>query len=119
MASRPQPSQHAPPSAEGLACETFRDGEATRVRVSGALDLATVPILEAELAALHEAGVRCLILDLSELAFMDSTGLRCILQQDAEARRDGFEFSLVAGPPAVQRVFDVTGTTARLPFIDG
>jgi anti-anti-sigma factor len=119
MASRPQPSHHPSPTAEGFACESFREGGGTRLRVSGALDLATVPILEAELAALHEAGVRRLILDLSELAFMDSTGLRCILQQDAEARRDGFEFSLVAGPHAVQRVFDVTGTTARLPFIDG
>lgn len=49
---------------------------------------------------------------------MDSTGLRCILERDSEARQDGFSMVLVPGPPAVQRVFDITRSTERLPFID-
>jgi anti-anti-sigma factor len=88
------------------------------VRALGELDLATVPILEAEVAQLREAGFRRLVLDLSGLGFIDSTGLRCIVALDADARRDGFSIALVAGPPAVQRVFELTGTTAQLPFID-
>ena len=117
MLPGPQPA-YPPPDAEGLGCEIVREGDVGRVRVSGALDLATVPILEAELAALRRAGFRRLVLDLSELGFMDSTGLRCILVRDAEARQDGFSFALVAGPRAVQRVFDLTGTAARLTFVD-
>ena len=42
-----------------------------------------------------------------------------ILKWDAHSRADGFAFSLVAGPPTVQRLFDLTDTTTRLPFIDG
>jgi len=117
MLSGPQPA-YPPPDSDALGCEIVRDGHAVSVRVSGELDLATVPILEAELAALRQAGFRRLILDLSELGFMDSTGLRCILARDAEARQDGFSFALVAGPRAVQRVFELTGTAARLTFVD-
>ena len=88
-----------------------------RLRLGGALDLATVPKLEAELARLTREARR-LILDLSTLQFMDSTGLRCMLKLDAESRRDGFSLALVPGPPAVQRVFEITGTAAVLPFTD-
>ena len=77
-----------------------------------------MPLLQAEPAALRHAGGRHLILDLSRLEFIDSTGLRCILECDAEARRDGFTIALIPGPPAVQRVFELTDTRAHLPFID-
>ena len=80
----------------------------------GELDLATVPLLEAELAGLRDAGFRLLIVDLSSLGFMDSSGLRCILKYDAEARHDGYSIALVRGPDAVQRVFQITDTEGRL-----
>jgi stage II sporulation protein AA (anti-sigma F factor antagonist) len=104
--------------AEQLRCEVARDRRDARVRLVGALDLATVAVLEAELAQLREAGARRIVLDLSALDFIDSTGLRCILERDSKARQDGFSIVLVPGPPAVQRVFDITRTTERLPFID-
>jgi anti-anti-sigma factor len=59
-----------------------------------------------------------LIVDLSELDFMDSVGLRLLLAVDADARRDGFSIALVRGPAAVQRVFEITGTADVLPFTD-
>jgi anti-sigma B factor antagonist len=118
MSPGPQPADHPPPDAEGLGCEIVRDGAAATVRVSGALDIATVPILEAELRELRQAGFRRLVLDLSGLGFMDAAGLRCILERDAEARQDGFSVALIAGPRAVQRVFELTGTAARLAFVD-
>jgi anti-anti-sigma factor len=55
---------------------------------------------------------------LSRLEFIDSTGLRCILECEAEARRDGFTIALIPGPQAVERVFKLTNTRAHLPFID-
>jgi anti-anti-sigma factor len=92
------------------------EGSSVRVRALGSLDLATVPLLQARVSELREAGWREFVIDLSGLEFMDSTGLRLILQWDADARQDGWGFSLVPGRPAVQRVFEVTGMLHRLPF---
>jgi anti-sigma B factor antagonist len=85
----------------------------------GELDLATVPILETHITAARERGSRWVILDLRGLEFMDSTGLRCILDHDADARRDGFKIALIQGTPAVQRLFEITGTESRLVFVEG
>jgi anti-sigma B factor antagonist len=113
-----QSSPSVPPDADPLDCEITRERETASIRALGSLDVATVPILEAHIADLLTDGVRRVILDLSGLYFMDSTGLRCILDCDTQARQNGFSITLIPGPPAVQRVFDVTGTRTQLPFID-
>lgn len=115
MPTGPQPQS---PHPKSFRCEIERERDRARIRVIGELDLATVPILEAKLDSLRDAGFHRLILDLSTLAFIDSTGLRYILDCDAQARQDGFTMALVRGPRAVQRVFELTQTTALLPFID-
>ena len=81
--------------------------------------MATVPVVEAHLSEFMAAGFKQVTLDLRAVCFLDSTGLRMILEWDARSRADGFGFSLVAGPPTVQRLFDLTDTTTRLTFIDG
>jgi anti-anti-sigma factor len=117
MSSQPPPLDRWPTDAEQLRCEVSRAGDVAELRLFGALDLATVPTVDARIAELREAGMRRVLLDLSSLEFMDSSGLRCILRLDGEARQDGFSLSLVPGPAAVQRVFEITRTTERLPFI--
>jgi anti-anti-sigma factor len=102
---------------ESLRCEVITRRDEVRVRPVGALDLSTARVLEDQLAELRDTGFRRLVLDLGELSFMDSTGLRLVLRWDAEARKDGFELSLTPGPPLVQRVFEVTGTLDNLPFV--
>lgn len=104
--------------SESLSCEVEPEREAVRVRPVGALDMATVPLLRAQIDELHEAGFSRLILDLSKLDFIDSTGLRLLLSVDAAARQDGFSLALVPGTAAVQRLFEITGTATVLPFID-
>lgn len=106
------------PDPDPFRCEVRHEGDVARVSAIGALDLATMPILDARIDALRAAGTRHLVLDLSRLEFMDSTGLRLILGVDANARADGFTFALVRGTAAVQRVFEITGTDAVLPFTD-
>lgn len=106
------------PDNAPFRCLVSRDGDAGRVVTVGELDIATTPILEAEIEAIRSAGARRLTIDLSGLDFIDSTGLRCLLDCEAEARRDGFALSLAPGPDAVQRVFELTGTRTRLPFVD-
>jgi anti-anti-sigma factor len=111
---------HRPPteSFEPFRCDVSREPDAARIRPRGELDLDTAPRLRAELDGLRAEGFRRLIIDLSELRFMDSAGLRCILSCDAEARQDGFSLALVPGSPTVQRVFELTQTVSRLSFIE-
>ena len=58
------------------------------------------------------------MIDLSRLQFIDSTGLRLLLQADARAREQGYELVLQPGEPTVQRVFEVTGALDVLHFED-
>ena len=76
-----------------------------------------MPVLSAQLARVRQAGCRHVVFDLSALSFMDSTGLCFFLQCYAEGRQDGFTMAMLPGPPAVQRVFELTDTAERLPFI--
>ena len=57
------------------------------------------------------------VLDLRELTFMDSSGLRLILSAHAAARRDGAILEIVPGPPSVQRVFQICGVEDELRFV--
>ena len=47
--------------------------------------------------------------DLAGLRFMDTSGLRLILETAEASRRDGFAFAVLPGAPAVQRLFEVAG----------
>jgi anti-anti-sigma factor len=58
------------------------------------------------------------VLDLRELTFLDSTGLRLILSERMAARKTGGRFELIAGPPEVQRVFELTRVLDALTFRD-
>ena len=108
-----------PPSEpSSCRCQSSIADDSPRILAIGELDIAGVPLLDAEITALRAAGFRHLILDLSALEFIDSTGLRSSLNCDAEARRDGLTIALIPGPPAVERIFELTHTRARLPFID-
>jgi anti-anti-sigma factor len=94
-----------------------RDGQGARVRAIGELDLDAVPALADEIAQVREAGFRRVVIDLSELSFLDSSGLRLLLDCYAESRQDGHTMALIPGPPSVQRVFELTRTTEHLPFV--
>lgn len=101
---------------EPFRCELEPHRDAVHIRPIGELDLATVPVVEAQLAELTAAGFAHLVLDLREVSFLDSSGLHLILAWDAKARASGLSFELVPGPAPVQRIFDVTRVADRLSF---
>jgi anti-sigma B factor antagonist len=84
--------------------------------LAGELDLAGARQMEASLAAAEREGPARLIVDLGRLAFIDSTGLRLLLQANTRAQEGGYELVLRPGEPAVQRVFEVTGALEVLRF---
>ncbi|MGZ4277375.1 MAG: anti-sigma factor antagonist [Solirubrobacteraceae bacterium] len=84
------------------------------VRVRGELDVATSSSLERLLLRAREPGERVL-LDLTELSFMDSTGLRVLLRAQQAAERGGWEIVLAGVSAPVRRLFDLSGVHAALP----
>jgi anti-sigma B factor antagonist len=117
MSAKPHPRQFEP-ADELLRCDVVPERGRVRICPVGALDMANASVLEHELAELRAAGFRQLIVDLRGLRFMDSTGLRLVLRWHAAAAADGFELGVVPGAPAIQRVFELTGTLDRVPFVD-
>ena len=91
------------------------DPEGTVVTPRGELDIATAGELRDALAAFEGP----LTLDLSALRFVDTSGLRLVLEVTDQARRDGRVFAVVPGVPAVQRLFEVAGVTELVPFTEG
>jgi anti-anti-sigma factor len=103
---------------EPFRCEIRAQQEEVAILPVGELDMATAPVVEAHLSEQQTAGFKHLTLDLRNVCFLDSSGLRMILVWVAMSRADGFAFSLVAGPPTVQGIFELTGTAQRLNFVD-
>ena len=89
---------------------------AVAVRFAGELDLATVAEAEAAVAQARGERTDPLCLDLSELTFLDSSGLHLLLQVHQACRADGCALKVVPGPRSVQRVFDLAGVLEILPF---
>lgn len=83
------------------------------VTVSGELDLATADRLWTQLEALLVPQA-VVVLDGTEISFLDSSGLRVLLQAGNRATAGGAQFRLVAPQQAVQRVLELAGTKDHL-----
>ena len=101
---------------EPFTCRVTPERDHVIVEPRGELDMATVGSVEQELKRLHESGFRAIVLDLSGLTFMDSSGLHLVIRWAQESSRDGFVFELEPGPPQVQRLFELTAVIDELPF---
>lgn len=88
------------------------------VALVGELDLSTVAKVQEELRRVEASGPATVVVDLSKLTFLDSTGLRCIVTADERAREEGRRMVIVRGPDAVQRVFAITRLEERLEMVD-
>lgn len=92
--------------------------ETVVVTFTGVLDLETIRAAEAAFADAEEHRPKRIVVDLSDVEFIDSTGLRLIVSADARSRREGRLLELVRGPDRVHRVFRMTLMDERLAFID-
>jgi anti-anti-sigma factor len=100
-----------------LSIRETREGGVHRLTPVGELDLATVSLLESAFdVVFRDDGAEIVVLDLTELTFMDSTGVHLLLRMRA-ACEDADRLRVINGSRAVQRVLDVSGVRAHLPII--
>ncbi len=87
-----------------------------RLMVEGDVDIATVPRVQAALEQALASGPGHVMIDLSAVEFVDSSGLRFLLRANQQAQRSGW--SLTVGPPAesAMKAFELTGADKFLPF---
>ncbi len=83
----------------------------------GELDISQTAQVEHELRSLERQRPAALVLDLSGLTFLDSSGLRLILEADQRSQRSGRRLAIIPGPERVHRVFLVALLDRRLEFV--
>ena len=105
-----------PPRPGSLQISSALVDGAVRVSLEGELDLSCAPRMEEHFTAIDEQAPARVVVDLSGLAFLDSSGLRVLLLADARAREHSYELVLLAGRESVQRVFEMTGALDILRF---
>jgi anti-sigma B factor antagonist len=103
------PDEGWPLSAvDPISTSVAHHGETAVVAVGGEIDLSTAPAFEAAVAtALHEEPA-VLVIDLSDVTFMASVGLR-ILVATQEELRESVQVAVVANNPATSRPIEMTG----------
>lgn len=98
-----------PPMRDGLAISSRIDGPRAVVRLRGDLDMSAAVRLDEQLDGMLQSSARSLEIDAGGLQFIDSAGLRSVLQARAEAQARAMEFRVTAVSPAVERVIDLAG----------
>jgi anti-sigma B factor antagonist len=99
-----------------MSIRSERSGETYIVELSGELDLDGAPSVEEELRRAEDSDAKSIVIDLSRLEFIDSTGIRLIVM--AAKRCEEGRLTLLRGPKQVHRVFVMTDLADRLPFAD-
>ena len=102
-------------SGERLDVRSRRAGEIVEVVADGELDMASAPVLleHAEAQLESDEGAR-VVLDLSGVSFIDSTGLRALLNLSEQQP----ERVKIVPSPACRRLFEIAGLNDWLPLAD-
>jgi len=103
---------------DGLAIEVSEAGSLRLFRLAGEFDMAAVDRFERSLSADGTSRSPKVVLDMRELTFIDSSGLRAVVMADQRRRADGGRLIVVRGPARVNEVFEVTGVARHLELVD-
>jgi anti-sigma B factor antagonist len=99
-----------------IRVETTGNGTSV-VSLAGELDLSTIPRMEVPL--LGELSHRAVIVDLSALSFIDSSGIAVLIKAFRAAEGNGRMHTVIASGSQVERVLRLAGIDRALPlFVD-
>jgi anti-sigma B factor antagonist len=101
----------------GLEITTEREGTTRVVALAGELDIYTVPNFRTALEAPEVPSGR-VIIDLTEVTLLDSSGLGALVSMLNRSRAGHGEFGLVCPQRHIRRVFEITGLRRAFVFGD-
>ena len=95
-----------------------KEGNALVVSVKGRMDAVTAPEFEKAAETLMGEGETAFVVDLAELDYISSAGLRSILALTKKLKTNGGSLHLAALQDAVREVFDISGFSSIIPVFD-
>ncbi len=101
-----------------LTIEVTSTPGARAIALNGEADLLGAPNIEAALADAATGEARRIVVDLRNLTFIDSSGLRALMGGHEQCIARGHELRIIPGPANVQRLFELSGMNEILPFCD-
>jgi anti-sigma B factor antagonist len=102
------------PAVPGLEFESEENGEELILSLKGELDLVSAGLLETRIAELCADGASRIVLEMGELGFMDSTGLRSLLVSQEVCTVNDCSFTISSLTPQVERLLELSGMDHRL-----
>ena len=113
------PTDRSRPSAmRPFDMSVERRGATAILRLAGELDILGADQVNSCIDELSGNSPDEVVIDLSGVSFMDSSGLRSLIQARALAPKADWSVKLVRGPEQVQRIFDLTRMDAFFEFTD-
>lgn len=89
--------------------KTEHNGDAVVYRLKGSLDVATSPSVRAALLEAANAGKHEIVVDLTKLQFLDSTGLGALIGAHRRACEHGGRVRLIISDGPISRLLNITG----------
>ena len=99
-----------------LQLETRTIGAWMVIDVTGEVDLSTAPSLQERITALATDGHHHILVNLSEVSFMDSSGLGVLVAGLKRLREAGGEMALVCSGGPVLKILTITGLDRVFPM---
>ena len=99
-----------------LRITTEASPDVWRVVAAGELDIGGIPALEQAMGAAYDAEAGQVVLDLAAVTFIDSSGIRVLVDAAAAARDAGGRQFTIVSSDAVDRVIELSGLRDHLPF---
>ncbi len=98
-----------------VSASVHRDGPVTTVLVAGEIDVASRPVLDDAISgALGGDGTESVVVDLSEVRFLDSSGIAALLRGRRLADEQAVAYRVTGAQDIVQRVLEMTGVWEHL-----
>jgi anti-sigma B factor antagonist len=102
---------------EHLRIDVRNEPDRVVLELHGELDLLGAPSLESAIERVESGMPAIIVLDLQDLQFVDSAGLRAILAAHERSREQAWDFALTPGSEQVQRLFTIAGVGEHLRII--
>lgn len=105
-----------PPGRDHLTIDRREEDGSVILGLRGEIDLASASLLRQELEDVARSSSRRIVFDLAALDFIDSTGIRALLEAQDHADSNAHALVLTNVPRHVRRLFRITGIDAHIPI---